>query len=191
MEKNPNYILKSNEATFRPKKNIGFLGKIKPIIYIIIVIIIIGSFVFGENLFDEMSGTARILLVLMAVGVFLTETEERVPSSFEIRFYDEYLVVYRENHYYSNKLSRKEYSKLFYKDIKECQYRVKTQRINMYGIVENIWYNYNKDGTVDKKPSYHKTTDSICYFYTMFASEVDFVAEIEGHSPIKVTVSET
>lgn len=49
MEKNPNYILKANEATFRSKKNIGFLGKVKPIIYVIIGIIIIGSFIFGKK----------------------------------------------------------------------------------------------------------------------------------------------
>lgn len=55
--------------------------------------------------------------------------------------------------------------------------------------MEGIWYDYNKDGTLPAKPTYHRTIDGgICYFYTTEAPEVDFVSEIEKHSPIKVIV---
>ena len=113
---------------------------------------------------------------------------EKVPSEMELQFYDDYLVVFRDKHYYSNSVIRREYDKFAYSDIKRIQFRTVTKRINIFGIVEGIWYNYQKDGSLPQTPTYHKTTDSICYFYTDFASNVDFVSEIETHCPVKVTV---
>lgn len=48
-----------------------------------------------------------------------------------------------------------------------------------------------KDGSLPEKPTYHRTTDGgICYFYTTEEPEIDFVSEIEKHSPIKVQIVE-
>ena len=61
--------------------------------------------------------------------------------------------------------------------------------MTIYGDVETIWYNYHKDGTLPEKPTYHRTVKGgLCYFYTSASPEVDFVAEIETHSPIRVVV---
>lgn len=122
------------------------------------------------------------------IGTLFGGGTKKVSSPFEIRFYDEYLVVYREKRYYSKSVSRKEYDKFFYKDIKKCQYRTVTKRMNIYGIVEGTWFNYKKDGTLPTNPTYHKTVDSICYFYPSEENRVDFVREIESHSPIRVVV---
>lgn len=184
----PNYILKANEAVIVPKANTGGIAKIRTAIWIIVAIIIIGSFVLGNNIFSELSWTVRALLISLVIGTFFINTSERVPSPFEMWFYDDCLVLYREKHFYSKKITRKEYDKFFYKDIRECQYQARTKRINISGVVEGIWYNYRKDGSLPSEPSYHKTTDSIRYFYTTFAREIDFVKEIESHSPIKVNI---
>lgn len=186
----PNYILRANDGILMPKKDPGILIKIKPAVWVIAGVIIIASFVFRDNIFNELSWTARMLLVSLAVGTFFINSEERVPSPFELQFYDEYLIIYRESHYYSKRVVRKEYDKFYYKDIKQCQFRTRTRRINLYGVVEGIWYNYNKDGSLEAEPSYHKTTDSIRYFYTMFSQDIDFVKEIESHSPIRVRVDD-
>ena len=71
---------------------------------------------------------------------------------------------------------------------KKCVYRAKYERIDMYGMEEVTWYDYNKDGTVPERPTYHRSVDSLCFFYTMFDKDIDYVAEIEQHSPIKVTI---
>lgn len=185
---NPNYVLKANEAVLVPKKDANAFVKLKPAIWAVAGVILLASFIFGENIFNELSWTVRVLLVALIMGTFFLNSDERVPSPFEIWFYDDYLVLYREKHYYSKKVTRKEYDKFYYKDIKKCQFRTATQRINFFGVVEGIWYNYNKDGTLPAQPSYHKTTDSIRYFYTTYATNVDFVREIESHSPVKVVV---
>lgn len=184
----PNYILKANEAVLVPKKNRENIARLKPIVWIVVLIVVIASFIFGDNLFNELSWTVRILLIALAIGTLFISTDERVPSPFEIWFYDDYLVIYREKHYYSKSVIRKEYDKFYYKDIKHCQYRSLTHRFNFYGVVEGIWYNYSKDGSLPQEPTYHKTTDSIRYFYTTYAQNIDFVKEIEMHSPIKVNV---
>ncbi len=160
-------------------------------VWIVIGVIIIGSIVFQDNLFSELSWSTRVLLLAMAIGVSFVGGNKIVPSPFEIQFYDDYLIVYREKHYYSKELSRKEYFKFFYEDIKECKYRKNSQKINIIGMSEIKWYNYNKDGSVPEKPTIHKKSEGICWFYTSEAPEVEFVSEIEQHSPVKVTIRES
>lgn len=187
----PNYVLKANEGILVPKNRTS-KHPLKVFVLIIVGIIIVGSIIFKDNLFSELSVTAKILLVSIVIGIcFLGEGSERVPSPFEIWFYDDYLIVYREKHYYNRKVTRKEFDKFLYKDIRKCQYRTITKKINIYGIVEGIWYDYNKDGSLPDKPTYHKTTDSICQFYTTEEPEIDFVQEIEKHCPIKVVITES
>ncbi len=113
-----------------------------------------------------------------------------MPSAIEIQFYNDYLIVYRNKHYYSNSIIRREYDKFLYKDIKTIQLRKRTKRVNIFGIVEGVWYNYKKDGSLPEKPTYHKTTDSICYFYTDYASETDLINAFETYCPIKVSIEE-
>lgn len=185
----PNYVLKANEGVLVPKNE--NLSKLKVAVWIIVGVILIVSIVFQDNLFSELSWSARIMLVVLAVGLSFAGGNKRVPSPFEIQFYDDYLIVYREKKYYNKNLIRKEYDKFFYKDITKCQYRTQTKQINIYGIIEGIRYKYRKDGSLPENPSYHRTTNGgICWFYTTESPEIDFVAEIERHSPIKVSVEE-
>lgn len=185
----PNYVLKANEGVLVPKNDSTALHLIKKAFWIILGVIIIGSIIFQDNLFTELSWTAQVLLIVIGIGILINGGNERVPSPFEIRFYDDYLVVYRNKHYYSKKVQRREYNKFYYKDIEKIEYRKNTKRIQIEGTIEAIWYDYNKDGTLPEKPNYHRTTEGgICYFYTTEEPDVDFVSEIETHSPIKVAI---
>lgn len=87
--------------------------------------------------------------------------------------------------------TERDYDKFYYRDVHRCQYRTKTGRINLYGIYEGTYYKYQKDGALEAEPYYHRSTDSIASFYTVYEPEVDFVAEIEGHTPLKVEISDT
>lgn len=190
MEK-PNYVLKADEGVLVPKNEKFPLGKLKLVVWIIVGVIIIGSILFQDNLFSELSGTSQVLLVALAIGVLFKGGTKMVASPFEIQFYDDYLIVYRKKLYYSKKLSRKEYFKFFYKDVKECKYRKNSQKINIIGMSEIKWYDYNKDGSVPEQPTIHKKSEGICWFYTSKAPKVDFVEEIERHTPLKVTIRDS
>ena len=140
----PNYVFKANEGVLVPKNNNPAFGYIKKAVWIIVGIIVIGSLIFQDNLFGKITWDTRILLIVLAfASLFLGGGSKRVPSPFEIWFYDEYLVIYREKLYFDRKVSRKMYDKFYYKDIHRCEYIKVNKRINIYGIVEGNWYNYN------------------------------------------------
>lgn len=189
MEK-PNYVLKANEGVTVPKNENPLLGKLKIAVWIIVGVVILGSIIFRDNLFAELSWPARILLIALVVRVSFLGGYKKIPSPFEIQFYDDYFIVYREKYYLSKNVPIKEYRKFFYKDINKCQYRTVTKQINIQGIEEAIRYKYNKDGSLPTEPTYHKTSENLCYFYTTEEPNIDFVAEFEKHSPIKVVIED-
>lgn len=163
----PKYVIKTHETVSMPTGNNQPFATLRIVVWVIIAVIILGSFVFGDNLFSELSWTARMILIALAIGIsFGGPKSEPVASPLEIRFYSDYLVVFREKRYYSRKVSRKEYNKFFYSDISkiECDYR--TKRLDFIGKIDAMWFNYNKDGSVPQNPSYHRIVDGgICYFY--------------------------
>ena len=184
------YVLSFNEAVYVPKNKNNKQHYIKIAVWVIVGIIIIASFIFKDNMFKQLSWTARVLLISLCIGTFFIGGTEKVPSAIEIQFYNDYLIVYRNKHYYSKRVTRREYDKFNYNDIKQIQIRTVTKRINIYGIVEGTWYNYKKDGTLPIEPTYHKTTDSICYFYIDFAENIDFASIFESYCPNKVIIED-
>ena len=83
-----------------------------------------------------------------------------------------------------------EIQKIYYKDVTKCDYRTNTRRLVIYGMMDLIIYNYNKQGIVEEKPSHQKRADGILSFYTIFDNEHDFKKIIEENSPLKVTCVE-
>lgn len=80
----PNYVLKFNETDSRKVKDRNYY--IKKTVVIIIAIIVIFSIIFGENLFLELSWTARILLIAIALGILFTGKKRgcSIPSGIKI-----------------------------------------------------------------------------------------------------------
>jgi hypothetical protein len=184
----PNYVLSTNENILVPKNE--KIESLKSVVLAILLIILIGSFVFRDNLFTELPWSTRGLFVVIMIGVFISGNK-RVPSPIELQFFDEYLIIYIPKRYYNRKVTRMEFNKFYYKDIQECEFRSKSQRINFFGIKNVEWYNYKKDGSLPEKPTIIKSGEGLCFFRTSAAPDVDFVAEIELHSPIKVTIRES
>lgn len=186
----PNYVLKTDEAVLVPVNQGSGLKILKTGVWIVVAVIVIGSFIFQTNLFPEISWTARCLLIVLAVGVtFLGGKKSDIPSPIELQFYDSYLVIYRPKRYYSKRVTRMEINKIPYSDITKCVYKSKSKRLHIYGNVDATWYNYNDEGVVSSTPTYNRTvTDTLCYFSTRCAPDVDFKSEIEAHSPIKVII---
>lgn len=163
----PKYVIKTHETVSMPTGNNQPFATLRIVVWVIIAVIILGSFVFGDNLFSELSWTARMILIALAIGIsFWGPKSEPVASPLEIRFYSDYLVVFREKRYYSRKVSRKEYNKFFYSDISKIEYNYRTKRLDFIGKIDAMWFNYNKDSSVPQNPSYHRIVDGgICYFY--------------------------
>lgn len=185
---NPNYVLRFNENVLVPK-NPG-QSTLKKWIWIVAGILLLASLIFQNNLFADMAWATRILLIVLLIGSLFIGGSVRVPSPMELRFYDDHLIAYRPKRYYSKRTTRMEYNRIPYDGIRDCVYRKSVQRLNFHGIVHADWYDYKKDGSLPDKPTFVKTADSICYFYTSAEPGIDFVAEIEAHSPLKVRLQD-
>ena len=181
----PVYVRKTNDAQIVPKSGMKKWILLRRAVGIVLLIIILASLIFRENLYDALSLPVRLLLLALVISVICINTDERVPTPVELWFFDDFLVLYHEKHYHDAKHVRMEFDKILYKDIKKCQYRAAAQRINFYGIAEGIWYEYDGDKVSDE-PVYHKTTDSIRYLYTMFMGGLNIVGDIEHCTLVKV-----
>lgn len=73
------YVLKFNEEVLVPKNKNSLLPVLKVAIWVIIGIVVVGSFIFQDNLFNEISWTTRILFGSM--GVVILFVEEKKNSS--------------------------------------------------------------------------------------------------------------
>lgn len=188
----PNYVLKFNETDSRKVKDRNYY--IKKAVVIIIAIIVIFSIIFGENLFLDLSWTARILLIAIALGILFTGKKEDVPSPAELRFYDDYLLLFLERKYYSEKSIKQEYLKMKYSDITKVKYLPNTsnKRFQIYGNGHSLHYDVKKDGSLSIQPSRDKMVEEgMIYFSTNLNQNIDFIKEIEEHSPLKVEIDNT
>ena len=185
----PNYVLKFNETDSKKVKDSTYF--IKRAVIIIIAVIVISSIIFGDNLFLELSWTARILLISLALGMLFTSKTEDLPSPAELRFYDDYLVLFFHRKYYSEKCIRQEHLEMKYIDITKVKYFPNTsnKRFQIYGNGHSIWYDIKADGSIPTQPTEDRTYEKgMIYFSTNLNQNIDFIKEIEEHSPLKVEI---
>ena len=189
MEK-PNYVIKTNEAVLIPTKQSSGFTFLKTGVWIVAAVIVIGSLLFQDNLFSELSWTAQVLLIVLALGVtFLGGKKEYAPSPMELQFFDDYLVLYLPYRYLDDRETRKQINIMKYSDITKCVYKSKSTRVQIYGDGQSTWYKYKKDGSLPEKPTKDRfVTNGMIYFNTCLATDVDFIKEIEKHSPLKVII---
>jgi len=189
VEEQCNYVLKLNEAVTVDKyKHMDVMRKI---VWIVVAVIILGSFVFKDNLFTELSWYARIMLIVIGLGVTFGG-RKTVPSPMELHFFDEYLLIYCSKRYYDKKCPRMIFNKMKYSTITDCVYKTKSERLHIYGDLEAVWYDYDKKGNVPSEPTYNRTVKETFWWLGMeFAKDIDFIREIEEHSPIRVRLEES
>lgn len=188
----PGYVLKFNEKFLCPKNESVTKDIIKGIVVLAIGVLLILWILLGKELKNEIPTSVWAGLLLM-IGYLVTQGGHKAePSPCELWFYDDFIIQYCEKRYYDKRHVQKEYYKFYYKDIKRCYYRTVSKKVAIYGMVEMTFYKYDKNGNVAEAPFLHKTIDSISTFYTVYdESTIDFVKEIEAHSPIKVEIEST
>ncbi len=189
MEK-PNYVLRFNEMHLAPKDNFNLIKWLQFAVIIIWMLAILSAIIFGQGLFNGISKIAIVILLGVSIKIISANKRQRIKRIFELRFYDEYIVAYRPETLVPPKKRRVEYLTMYYKDIEKCHYRTGAKRISFYGGADCKYYYYNADGTLPAEPSHHKTSNNgMFYFYVDAEPNIDFVAEIEQHSPIKVIIT--
>ena len=190
MEK-PNYVLKANEAVVMPIEMTKKEKIIKTAIIIVLIVIMFGSFLLDVNLFSELPWTTRVLLIALVFWFFSYQKTDWQPSPMELQFYDEYLILYLPKRYISRRITRREYSKMKYSEITRVEFEKKSQRFHIYGDGVCTWYNYKKNDLLPEKPTkVNEFEGGMIYFNVRLEKDIDFIKEIETHSPLKVEVNE-
>ena len=146
---------------------------------------------FGDNLLSELSGGTLALLVVLVLWTWFSKGKDvEDTAEIELQFYDEYLMIYRPKRYYSEKVTRREYNKMYYSEITRSTYEKKNKMLYFFGTVDGKRYNYAKDGSLPEKPTFDKIAKgTMQYISTRNVPDVmQLIEEIEAHSPIKVEV---
>lgn len=191
--KEPNYVIKTVETIWKRVNTGQKMKVVDKIVIAIVLILVLGSCFFRENLFSEMSiGAIALLIGLLLKVNFFGSKNVMYESEIELRFYDDYFIVYRPKRYYDKRVTRREYNKMYYKDITKCYYKTQMQILYFIGDVDTEWYNYTKEGAIPEKP----TRKMLCkggmqYMSTRLMPDVyAVIKEIEEHSPIRVEILE-
>lgn len=186
----PNKVYKFNELINYPKSEKWVLRtKVRNAYLIILAIIFVSSIVFRDSLLSEMHWTYRVLLICIGLALCNTGGHKKVPSIIELQFFDDYMIVYRDKISYNPQKSRREFEKCYYSDIKNIEYRANTKRFNIDAKYEGIYYNY-KNSQLEEKPSYHKTVDSLIWFYIEEQDKKGLFDILEKYTNITINVKE-
>lgn len=184
----PNYILKTDEAVYRIPEGQEKAYKINTIIGIVLTTVLLALLLFGDFIDETIRLPHRLLFCALAIGTgYFGAKKKHVPSPIEFWFYDKYMVIYRPKRYYNDKLTCCEYNTIKYSDITKCTYKTSSKWLHFFGTVTAKWYEYNPDGTLKETPRVDQEIKSTFIYISTRCSDVDFAAEIEAHSPIKVT----
>ena len=179
----PKYILKTSESI---KVAINPQGdKIKKAVAIVCIILFVGSFLLGDNLFGELSFMPRILLVGLVIGCLFSGKKEERSFPIEIHFYNDMIEIHRLEVHYSNGKVKRELHRFFLANNPEVTYDYRNKYLTIKGLAHGEWYLYSKKGELSSKPERVSDARGICYFYVA-DSDIDIVREIEEHSTLRV-----
>ncbi|MFI3325996.1 MAG: hypothetical protein R3Y35_07455 [Clostridia bacterium] len=187
-KENAKHIVTFNEAIPIKTNNQGVGKVLKIIVCAVVGVLCVGTVISGDNLFLELNSMGLITLICLLIGMFFSGKTQLKAEPMEIWFFNDYLVMLKVKHYYSKKLSRKEYDKIYYKDIRNIKWDEVTQQVTFRGLFELEWYKYEKDGSVEPVPSYTKTVETMRCFYFKLCPEIDFLAIFKEYIPCNIDV---
>ena len=184
----PKYIIKAQSKERIPKEISKFDMFIRKSIITIIILIIVLSLIFGKNFLFDLSWTAKIIVIVVAIIFIPKGGKVFQPFPMEIRFYDEYCEFYFSKIYYNKKLQCEEIQTMKYDNLR-LKYVEKYARLEIRGDGNRVTYNYDKNMNLPTKPSSNRDFKNGCFLvHIQVSEEIDIVKEIEEHSPIRVIV---
>ncbi len=154
------------------------------------IALILGSYILRDNLLYNLHWLVKILLIsVVAIPIFMLNKKEDIPSPVEIRFYDDLLMFYMPKRYGRRRVCFAEYIVMKYDEISKCEYKTVTGRLIFSGCIRIRRYGYTENGTMSNEPGLDgMVKNTKIYFHTGPTEDINFKAEIERHSPIRVDI---
>lgn len=182
----PLYTLRFTDGIMKPKKESA--ARTVSIVLLCVAggIFLLLVLAFGFEIIKDFS-LLTLALLIYSIGVLVSQSgREMAQTPCELQFYGDYLIQFCPRRYYNRKKIRQEYYKFYYRNITRCVYRAGKKHICFMGKVDALFYSYDKNGNLSGTPDKRVVADSTSSFYTGFAPEINFVQEIETHSPLHV-----
>lgn len=183
---NSKYTLKLNYLQKITAKNLGY--KLRIIAIVIVILAFFVQVIFPDNPFIKLSWKTILLLVVLLFFLMFTVKKEKINTPMEIRFFDDYLVIYLEKIYSYNNKIQQGYYKFLYSDITFFECDAKANKIKITGNKFITTYSYNKDGSIQQNPTFESMWPGDLELEFGIESNLNIVEEIEHHSPIKINV---
>lgn len=146
------------------------------------------SFALGKG--NALSGN-RFTLFLLAITFFnlgVSAAGKKIREPFEIQFYPEYLIVFRERHHFDGANPRSQFEKFYYKTMKQCIWDRGQKKLIFLGQAEVTGTEYDEEGNLKAESTFAQFPEYSCVIRTEYAANVDFKTEIEKNAPLRVTV---
>lgn len=182
----PYYIFRSYENMRVHKNEKKSVWKI--VVAVLCGIILVLSFIFGEFIFFELSWISRILLIGTIITVIFSDKKVFKPMPIELRFFNDRIEVFRQCVYYDRKTRKKQIYIVPYSKVTKCVFNQSANRLSFEGLFNRYDFTYDKNGVIPQKPDMPATEWKLLYFYTNADPRVNFIQEIESHSPIKIII---
>ena len=186
------YILQIHESILMPKEKKDSTDIIRKIVGTIVIILLVASFVFGENLFSELNILAQVFLIALFLKfVVFTDGKIDALSPLEIIFYDDVFVVHRPKIWRGNNCIRKETDIMRYDEVKRIKYVSESKRFQIYGTFSGKYFKYKRSGDLEDKPCYDRTVkEGMIYFSTRGTDENDnhIVDVLKTYFPNKLEI---
>lgn len=140
----------------------------------IIFILALFYFLLGIDLYKDLSGLPKLILGLIIVySIFSGKEKKEIKTPFEIRLYEDRMVLYQENRIFSSKSSAKCVSEILYGNLKAIKYEKETQILYIYGDMDATYYYYKPDGSLPDKPTQHKLAKDALMTFSIDDNDVD------------------
>ena len=181
-----NYVLKMTEDIDVHKNPV--VRRLKKTVLIVLIILFVGSFLLGTNLFSALSLVTKIILIGLIFGVLFSNNKETRQFPIELHFYDDRIEIHRLEVHYSNGDVKREYYVFRYEHSPVCIYSNNTRFAKIKGMAHGAWYRYTKTGEVRKEPDRVRDMEGICYFRVSRSCNVYLPDMLRRYTPMKIEI---
>lgn len=187
----PNYVLRTNEAILNPHSQPKGEKNFRWAVLTAIALLMLYSFITGNNLFSALPWFGWVGLGLVVIRAIFRPKPSNNSSRMEIRFFDDGIVLYQTRRNPAKQITRKQLTAFMYDNIAQVTHKKENKLIQILGAGTSVWYDSDSQGNLPETPTKKQSfSKALVQFSTTLAPELDFVQEIEDHSPLKVVIEE-
>lgn len=189
LEKSPNYIFEVQqlEYSYEGDKSKG-IKIYKIAIRSLAVFFLLCSIIFDPNFYFSLPLYPKVIFPILFISTFMLNSKKKsVPTTLLISFFDDYMTFYCNKRRCSYNLTRMDWIKIYYKDVKNFTCNKNRDQLVFNAKMQVIYNKYDKNGVLNKEPYKNHIVDSYYFIYTKFDSIDKIIYEIESHTPLKFT----